>query len=183
MTWFGLALVVLLPSAVTRLKGVAAPLRRSRLNRRLAVAVSGLTLLGVVAVLARPAAWFTRTYPSGAVATLSRLVAADPGAKIFADVRYADWLVWEDPQLFSGRIAYDTSFELLTPAQLSMIANPAARSQESVLYRYAIWVLYPVNHTENRELLRRPGVRTVLRDPKVIIATHPVRGRIAGALR
>jgi hypothetical protein len=149
----------------------------------MAVSIAGLTLLGVLAVLARPGAWFTSTYPSRAVSTLKRLVAVDPGARIFADVRYADWLVWEDPRLFAGRIAYDTSFELLTPAQLSMIADPAARSRQSVLYRYASWVLYPSNRVENRELLRRAGVRTVLRDRKVIIATHSLRGPLAEARR
>jgi hypothetical protein len=171
VTWFGLALVVLLPSAVTLLKGAPAPLRRSRANGFLALAVAGLTLAGSAAILTRPATWFQRTYPAAAVPTLERLVVREPQAKIFADVRYADWLVWQDPQLFAGRIAYDTSFELLSAAQLSMIADPAARSQERALDRYAIWVLYPFNHTENRELLRRPGVRTVLRDSKIIIAT------------
>jgi hypothetical protein len=181
VTWFGLALVLLGPAAITRLKGKPAPLRRVRINGVLALCIAGVTLCGSLAVLARPAAWFTGSYPSAAVSTLRRLVAHDPHARIFADVRYADWLVWEDPQVFAGRIAYDTSFELLTAHQLSFIADPTAKSQASALSRYAIWVLYPANHRENRTLLKRPGVRTVVRDAKVIIATDSVRG-VPGAI-
>jgi len=188
VTWFGLALVILGPAAVTRLTGKPAPLRRVRVNGVLALVIAGLTVCGSLAVLTRPAAWFTSTYPSGAVATLQRLVARDPHAKIFADVRYADWLVWEDPREFAGRVAYDTSFELLTAPQLSFIADPTATSEARVLSRYAIWMLYPSNRKENRTLLKRPGVRAVVRDAKVIIATDSVglggarggRGRRAG---
>jgi hypothetical protein len=175
VTWFGLTLLLLGPAAVTRWKGAPAPLRRARVNARLSVVIGGLTLVGAVAILAQPTRWFESTYPSNAVSTLRGLVAHDPSAKIFADVRYADWLVWDDPRVFSGRIAYDTSFELLTPAQLDMIADPAAKDERSTLDRYAIWVLYPSNHKENRTLLRRPGVRTVLRSSRVIIATDRAR--------
>ncbi len=39
---------------------------------------------------------------------------------MFADDRYADWLVWRQPQL-AGRIAYDVRFELLTREQLEAL--------------------------------------------------------------
>jgi hypothetical protein len=176
ITWFGLALVVLLPAAITQMKrGRAAPLRRARANRIWAIAMVAITALGAVAILARPASWFTSTYPTKAVPTLRTLVARDPSASIFADVRYSDWLIWEDPQLFSGRVAYDTSLELLTPAQLRAIADPAAKSQAGrtgLLAPYPIWVLYPSNRSENRTLLKRRGVHVVLRSSKVLIVTH-----------
>lgn len=178
VTWFGLALVVLLPMLLTQLRhGASAPLRRARVNRLLAVATVLLAAIVVCAVLARPSAWFTSTYPRKAIPTLRRLLVRDPHAKILADVRYADWLIWEDPRLFSGRVAYDTSFELLTMPQLEAISDLAAntRNARGTVDRYQIWMLYPTNHAINRTLLHRPHVRVVSRSHKVIIATH---GRI-----
>lgn len=175
VTWFGLALVVLLPTLLTQLRdGRSAPLRRARVNRLLAMATVLLAAIVMFAVLARPSAWFTSTYPRKAIPTLRRLLVRDPHAKILADVRYADWLIWEDPRLFSGRVAYDTSFELLTTPQLEAISDLAAntRNARGTVDRYRIWMLYPTNHKINRALLRRPHVRVVSRSHKVIIATR-----------
>jgi hypothetical protein len=176
VTWFGLAVMILVPAAVTQLKsGAAAPLRNARINRIFAIAMAAIAALTAIVVLGRPDSWFTSTYPTTTVSTLKHLTARNPQVKIFADVRYADWLIWEDPKLFSGRIAYDTSLELLTPTQLDAIADPAARLAHGrgVLATYGIWVLYPGNKTNNRVVLREPGVDVVTRDRKVVIATHP----------
>jgi hypothetical protein len=165
----------LLPTLLTQLRrGKSAPLRRARVNMILATATVLLGAVITLAVLARPGAWFTSTYPSKAIPTLRRLIARDPHAKILADVRYADWMIWEDPRLFSGRVAYDTSFELLTIPQLDAIADLAANTANArdTVDRYQIWMLYPHNRSANRTLLRRPGVRVVSRTHKVIIATH-----------
>ena len=180
ITWFGLAVMILLPASWTQMKGgVAAPLRRAHVNRILAFIMTGITVLAVFVVLGQPATWFTSTYPTRAIPTLKQLIAKDPGAKIFADVRYADWLVWEAPHSFAGRIAYDTSFELLTPNQLDVIANPAATPKygRGPLARYGIWMLYPANHKTDRSLLRRQGVDTITKNGKVIIATSPTYRR------
>jgi len=176
ITWFGLAVMMLLPSAISKLKGGRpAPLRRARINRRLAIAFAALALLTAVVILWRPQSWFTSAYPTRAVATLKRLIATDPGVAIFADVRYADWLIWEDPQLFSGRVAYDTSLELLTDSQLRSIAtvtNPGHKQIPAVLRPYGIWVLNPANKSGNRYLLGLPGVRLILKTKLALIATH-----------
>jgi hypothetical protein len=176
ITWFGLAVMILLPAALTQLKsGASAPLRRARINRLFALTMTAVAVLAAILVLGRPDSWFTSSYPTNAVPTLKRLVANDPQVKIFADVRYADWLVWEDPQQFSGRIAYDTSLELLTSTQLDAIADPAAKPphRPGVLAPYGIWVLYPANKTNNRVVLRESGVKVITRNRKVVIATHP----------
>lgn len=181
ITWFGLALMVLLPGAITQMRGGRpASLRSAPINRLLALTMVAVTALASVVVLTQPSSWFQSSYPANAVPTLKRLLAINPRAQIYADVRYADWLVWQDPRLFAGRVAYDTSFELLTSSQLAGIADPAARSQagpHGLLAPYAIWVLYPHNRSEDRVLLKRPGVHVVERNAKVIIATHPVGER------
>jgi hypothetical protein len=180
VTWFGLALVVLLPTLLTQLRrGKPAPLRRARVNMILASATAVLAAVVALAVLARPTAWFSKTYPSRAIPTLRTLLARDPNAKILADVHYADWLIWEDPQTFSGRVAYDTSFELLSTPQLEAISDLSAdtANARNTVDRYQIWMLYPGNHTTNRALLHRHGVRVITRTHRVIIATHAFPAR------
>lgn len=175
LTWFGLALVVLLPAILTQANGgKPAPLRRSRMNLTLAITSLVLAGLTTFVILGRPTAWFTSTYPTKAIPTLRALIAREPRAKILADVRYADWLIWEDPRLFSGRVAYDTSFELLNTSQLSAIADLAADtpSARRILDDFRIWMLYPPNRSLNRNLLRRPRVHLVSRSKKAIIAIH-----------
>ena len=113
--------------------------------------MSAITALAAGVTLARPDSWFTSSYPSKAVPTLKWLVARDPDVKVFADVQYADWLVWPNPKLFSGRVAYDTSLELLTPMQLAQIADPVAgpKGRGGLLAPYGVWVLYPINKQSN----------------------------------
>ncbi|MGC9221189.1 MAG: hypothetical protein ACP5H2_07550 [Solirubrobacteraceae bacterium] len=177
VSWFGLTMVVLGAPALTRLLGGPAPLRRSTLNLGLALGAIGLTALVLAVVLSRPTSWFTRTYPAHAVATLTRLVARDPQAHIFAEIRYADWLIWRDPRLFAGRVAYDTSLELLTGRQLDEIAKLGSRPQASsrrLLAGYHIWVLNPANRQQDRRLLHWRGVRVIMRSSRVLIAINPV---------
>ena len=73
------------------------PLRRARVNRRLAQAMLLLAAVVGGAVLTRPTSWVTSTYPTKAIPTLRSLIARDPGARILADVRFADWLIWKNP--------------------------------------------------------------------------------------
>jgi hypothetical protein len=177
ITWFGLAVMMLLPSAISKLKGDRpAPLRRARINRVFAILVAALAVLTAVVTLTRPQSWFTSTYPTQAIPALERLIAKDHQVKIFADVRYADWLIWEDPQVFSGRVAYDTSLELLTDAQLQSIAtvtNPGHKRIPQILEPYGIWLLNPTNKAGNRFLLARPGVRAIVKNQRIVIAIHP----------
>lgn len=173
ITWFGLALIVLLPAIVTQTKGgQSAPLRSSRTNRFMAIAMILLAAVTIVATIGRPTSWFTRIYPSRAMPTLRALVASHPHAKILADVRYADWLIWEDPKLFGGRVAYDTSFELLTTRQLAAIADLAARKARSLVNEFPIWMLYPGDRKVDRALLHRAHVHLVSRRHHVILAIN-----------
>lgn len=150
--------------------------RRRRLNVSIALASIGLVLLTTVVTFARPESWFERTYPAQAVSTVAGIVARRPDTKIFADVRFADWLVWHDPGL-SGHIAYDTSFENLTDTQLvalSKVGEVDVPGTPDLIAPYSVLVLDPSgNGTRDRILLARPGVRVILRSRRVIIATKP----------
>jgi MFS family permease len=177
ITWFGLATMMLLPATISQVARRKPPAqRRVKLNLAIALSSIALVLVATLSTFARSASWFESTYPKRAVGIIAGIVARDPGAKIFADVHYDDWLVWHDPAL-AGRIAYDTSFELLTRAQLESTADltqQLAPGQRDPLAPYSVLVLNPTSKSSNRILLARPGVHVILRSKRVIIATKPL---------
>jgi len=176
ITWFGLAIVVLLPPAISGLRSNATPATRHRsVNLAIALTCIALVVVFTISTFIRPASWFESTYPKRAVSVAAGFLERDPHVKIFADVRYADWLVWHDPKL-AGHIAYDTSLENLTSQQLLSLATltqvpePGTRG---FLAPYSVLMLNPSNHSTNRILVSRPGVKVILRSKRVLIATKP----------
>ena len=121
IVWFGLAAVPLLApqldSTIGRVRALAAPvLARAGLG----VAAAAVIITGVV--FAHPDAWFVSLWPKAAAREVGSLAASNPTAQILAANRYADWLLWSQPQL-RGRIAYDIRFELLTTGQFRMLTR------------------------------------------------------------
>lgn len=177
ITWFGLATMMLLPATISTIARRRPPAaRRVRLNLTIAITSIAIALIATLATFARPASWFESTYPTRAVSVVEGVLARDPSAKVYADVHYADWLVWHDPAI-AGHIAYDTSFELLTQQQLESIAglgNALLPHARDPLGPYAVLVLNPVNKSTNRLVLARTHATVVLRSKRVIIATKPV---------
>src|SRR5205823_3520621 len=90
------------------------------LNRLLALPAPLVCAWIVGGALAHPAGWYTRDYPPAAGNAIARLAATDPQLKIFANERFADWLVLQHPEL-RGRIAFDGRLELLTVKELQRI--------------------------------------------------------------
>jgi hypothetical protein len=87
-----------------------------------------------------------------------------PGLRIFATESYADWLLFDDPQL-AGRVAYDARLEILTRSELSRIV--AFRTEhgidwDRVTRGYGLLVLDPVSDAGAIKLLRRSKGTTVL---------------------
>jgi hypothetical protein len=127
IVWFGLAALILLPRL---LDGALSQWSRrlGRTPRRvLAAGALGATLVAAGVVVAQPSAWATRAWPAAAATHVADVAAARPAATVFADARYADWLLWEQPQL-SGRIAYDIRFELLSRGQFEQIVAYQSRT-------------------------------------------------------
>jgi hypothetical protein len=74
-------------------------------------------------MLARPNSSFELVYQRTRILqVVERQTAAHPALKVFADVRFADWLLWRDPGL-RGRIANDARFELLSTSQITRVRN------------------------------------------------------------
>ncbi len=125
--FFALLVLLVLPAALPSASGHNRPdLRRAHLNLGLA----GLSLCTVLvagsAALARPNSSVELVYQrTGILRVVERETAAHPRLKVFADVRFADWLLWRDPGL-RGRVANDARFELLDSSQMLRIRNVLA---------------------------------------------------------
>jgi hypothetical protein len=111
--WFGVTCLIVLPAVVDE-----ALATRSVRRPRLALAVGSLAvaLAATGAAAARPASWYTRLWPDAPAERVAALAQQDPSALVLSDDRYADWLLWAEPQL-RGRVAYDVRFELFAGKQ------------------------------------------------------------------
>ena len=174
--WFMLAALVLLPVA---LDGVLSSHwgnpRYRYLNLLLAAPAPFICAWIVGGALAHPATWYTRDYPPAAGDAVARIADADPQVRVFANERYADWLVLQHPEL-RGRIAFDGRFELLTATELEQIVAFRVRVIGSLraTRRYRLLVLDPVVEKKVvRTLLADPSRHVVYRDSHVVVISQP----------
>jgi hypothetical protein len=130
--FFALLALLILPLALPVTAGRAASAdtsarrRRGRINLGLACGSLCVVLVLTAATLARPSSAIELTYQRTRILQLvEQQTAADPALKVFADVRFADWLLWRDPAL-AGRIANDARFELLTARQITRLEDAIA---------------------------------------------------------
>jgi hypothetical protein len=166
--WIGLVALAVLPPLLDRLRGPASepPLR---LNRILAVTILTAVVISVAGVAAKPTSWFTRGFPAAGAQAAVR--AAGPQGRVFATSPYADWLLWDRPDL-NGRVAYDARFELLSRSQLKGIARFQARvgGWLATARGYRIFVLDSVaDRALERSLLRQLPARIVFSSPQVVV--------------
>jgi hypothetical protein len=164
IAWFALAAIIILPLALQQ----SLPAMRESGARRAVLPIAYGPFLCFVVVLVvtvlRPATWFEPRYPAGLASTVARLAATDPTIRVFSDVRYADWLMWEHASL-EGRVAFDARFELLTggqPAEIFRFANQQIDGWRDATAGYRVVVIYrggPAGATTYRELLKEPGAR------------------------
>jgi hypothetical protein len=97
---------------------------------------------------------------------------SSPSLRVFADERYADWLLFEDPEL-AGRVAYDVRFELLTQAQLRSLVRFRVEQGfdwQRVAAGYGLLVLDPIGDAGAVRLFERlPGTKVLYRDKNVVV--------------
>jgi hypothetical protein len=179
IVWFALAAAVLLPLLLDGLFSQR-PRRRdaSRLRRAVAVAAVAAVAVSLGVAAARPASWWITGWPTEGAAHVAKLVEERPGAKVFADDRYADWLVWEQPQL-AGRIAYDVRFELLTREQLDELVAYRGRVGDDWLRAFddyeVLLVDHPLQPSLVRELTATGRFERSYRDRWLTVLTTPRR--------
>ncbi len=169
ITWFALAVVVLVPAALD------GALRRPDLvrYRRLNILIAGVSAAAVVVTLGvvatKPRSWFEKRWPTAALSAVER---AARGGRVFASDRHADWLLWHLPSL-RGRVAYDVRFELYTKAQFRGLArwdNRYGIAWMRVADGYPVVVVdEDSERSQTAALLRQPGTRAVYRDSQITV--------------
>jgi len=171
IVWFALAALALLPvlvSAALPARAEGAP-RRKGVNLAL-VGASVVAILAAVAVAAsRPTSWYRADWPAEAVVAA---VGRHPASTVFPSTRYADWLLFEAPQL-RGRVVYDIRFELLTDRELKSLYDfrrRAGRGWQDVALASDAVVLDPETSREIvSALLARPGTSVAYRHERVVV--------------
>lgn len=173
VSWYGLGAMILLPPALSQQFSSGTPAtRHPRINLSLLGVSVGILLVALVSVATRATSWFEHAYDGRALAAVTRISRQEPGARIYVDNRYADWLLWRDPAL-AGRMSYDIRFELLTTKQLQSVIDATqipAPNEQSILNGYRVLVLQR-GDTTNQRILARSGTHIVLRGNGVVVAT------------
>jgi hypothetical protein len=118
--WLGLASIILLAPALDAELG-GRELAVERMNRLVGLFGLAFAAIMLAATLSQGAGGLTNSwFPPAAGDTVARAAAARPHATIYSNERYADWLLFEHPEL-TGRIAFDARFEMLSAEQLQRI--------------------------------------------------------------
>jgi hypothetical protein len=170
--WFSYAVAVVLPLAIDATR----PLRRTAQRRefsRLYPLIGLPVLVATIIVLAvQGESWYTNRWPSTVPGRVAAAARTEPGGTVFATERYADWILWREPQL-AGRIAYDARFELLPRRVFDQVVDFAFGTRHkwfALPNRYPVVVLGTTdNGAQMRALRRRPGRRLVYQDKTVTV--------------
>jgi hypothetical protein len=170
--WFGFAAMLIVPLTVDEAwrpsDGIHRPVR-------IAVAITSLVGVAAAAIVALGQPTATTTFWPDKAAAAVAAATRDPSTRVFASDRYADWLLWRDPEL-SGRVAFDIRFELLTREQLRQVYryfNLISPAWPALGRDYQVFVIDRVRHGPvYRALLRSPDMHLVYRDAKVAVVTR-----------
>jgi len=177
--WFALTDLLVLPLA---LDAALSPVRRrpalARARLLLGFAAVGAVLIGAGAAAAQPGSWYVKGWPARVLPAISSAT-ADPSARVFADDRHADWLVWELPQL-RGRIAYDVRFELFDARRFHLLSDYKNRAQgwrrATAGFRLVMFDL-PADAPLWRAFRSEPGGRVLYADGSLGVLDVPANAR------
>ncbi len=180
VAFFGLCALALLPISLERSQAARAQAlspSRPRVNAALSVVALIALAIAMLATLGRPAAWFESSYQRLRVLnSVQAATRADPTLKVFADLRFADWLLWRDPRL-AGRLAEDARFELLSGSQIDRMqrtfeATGPAWKQGARGYRLVV-LDSKADPDAVTGFLAEPGHRVLYDDGERIVILRP----------
>ena len=115
--FFAYAALVLMPLATERALPASDAVPPRRVGLSVGCAALAATALVAIGVAAQGDDWFEQRFPARVTDAVADAARADPPARVYAQDRWADWLVWKHPEL-AGRVAYDVRFELLKPREI-----------------------------------------------------------------
>lgn len=172
LVWFALVAVMVVSRTLDGVWPVKeAPFRR-RVNLALSLGALAVLVGAFGAIAARPGGRYAPDYPRRAADAVAQATARDSSARVFANERFADWLLWRVPRL-SGRVAFDARFELLSSGQLRAISHFRNHSSPDWLVAadgYRLLVLDPQDEKRAiRVVLHEFGTKQLYRDRHVAV--------------
>jgi len=171
IVWFGLAALVLLPQLLDPILSRVEFASLGRFVRPLAVTAAAAALAATAFALTRSNGWLLQDWPTAQAGQIAGLAHTGNG-RVFADDRYADWLLWTEPQL-RGRVAYDVRFELFTRRQITLLSNFHNRIGDgwrAAAAGYPIVVLDPtLQQAVEHGLLEHGRYRRVVANAQIVV--------------
>ncbi len=178
MVWFSFFALIVLPLPLGKRLGTVRGKESTVVKTALAAAAIAAVSVAGAAAASRPDSWLTSSvYPTAAADAVGAAAATDPAARIYSDVRYADWLLWTRPEL-AGRIAFDARFELLSNEELERLYRLQNRLtpqwKDAVADHRLVVLPHGQGSATARALMTENGVRQIYRDNSVVILLRPL---------
>jgi hypothetical protein len=179
IVWFVYASTILLP----RLLEDVWPARRASAPRPLhdrAVRASAAAFsIGLAVVLfARPMSSVAAQWPDGAAAAVSGVLERDGRARVLANEKYADWLLFRVPSA-RGRIAFDGRWEILSHRQMSTAMDflfQQGVDWDRLGRGYRLLVLDPKRDATLARIFRGRHWRVLYRDERFVVLDRGAGG-------
>jgi hypothetical protein len=175
IVWFGLVAIVVVPKLLDK----SLNRKEERLSSPLLVALATVCVGVAVVVLGTRLAQLPRalavSHPDPAAEVVSRLASENPSFTVFASERYADWLLWKEPQL-SGRLVYDIRFELFDSKRFAQLADfhvQGERSDEITAGARLLVLDARADALAARNFASDPGTKVVYRDTYIVVIERP----------
>lgn len=171
VVWFALTALVILPTLADSALSAPRPSRLPMLRLGTAGAALAAVLVATAAAAARSDSWYLREWPNRAAPAIEAAT-RDSSTLVLSDDRYADWILWEHPELV-GRVAYDVRFELFSDddfRRLFAYRNQVGDDWRRAGHGYAV-VAIDADQTRHivRTLVREDGLSIAYRDKKIAV--------------
>jgi hypothetical protein len=167
--WFAYTCIVLLPALLQRTHKPSEP---SWLGVGFATALAASALIAFGTFVFAPESKLTSKWPPEAEAAVTRVLRADPTARVLAGPEDGDWLLFRS-DVVRGRLAFDGRWEVLTTHQMQAVVDyldERGENWERPASGYRLIVLDPRLHKRlTKTYDARPGVRVLYRDENVVV--------------
>ncbi len=176
IVWLALGAIPLLAPALDDVVPHPSRPARSQVNVGFGLVAGAFACFALSAAIVRSESWYLGPWPAHAGDAMGRAAQRDPTARIYANERYADWLLMTHPEL-QGRMAYDVRFELLSSKQLMAVArwrNEIGNGWTGAADGARLIVLdLPSERNNERDLLAERGTRILYRDSRISVLLRP----------
>jgi hypothetical protein len=163
-----LLLVMLAPQGFDRALRKRAPRPAPAIGAAVAAVAALAAVVGLVASLTSSDSKLTRGYPPAAGRAIAD-AASRPGARVYAGLKFSDWLLWTHPEL-AGKVVVDVRYSLLETSELRRLVTFDAGSRvDAPLGQPNVFLLDPDLEKDALTGLR-PAVRIVYKTDHAVVA-------------